>query len=53
MSRKTSFLSGMVLSLLFVAFMFYAGTGYRADLAASDMYAVLCQGLNAVYWGSF
>ena len=52
--RQTAlpFAGGALSALGLVAFLFYAGTGWRAGEASRDMYGWICQGLNTVWYGS-
>lgn len=46
------FCSGFVFTLALNVYLFWASTGWRFDMATRDMYGVLCQGLNTIWWGS-
>lgn len=52
LKHAASFAAGMLAALALVALLFWAGCGWRGAMAVRDMYGVLCQGLNTIYYGS-
>jgi hypothetical protein len=44
--------AGFSVALVLVAVLFWAGDGWRFGMASRDMYGVICQGLNTVWYGS-